>query len=242
MQYKSGIIRAILPNRVGGAIAGHGPRGACATRITLNDRMNSAKTWCGVSLLAYFVAGGGALAQGDAGPPVPPADQTDYLIGPGDILNVFVWRQEELSRASVPVRPDGQISTPLVEDMVAVNKTPTQLARDIEGVLAEFIRTPKVTVIVEQFVGTFGAQIRVLGAVARPGPVPYRERMTLLDVLLEAGGLTEFAGGNRSKLMRTVDGKPEERRLRLERLLNGDLKENIAVQPGDVVVVPQAVF
>jgi polysaccharide export outer membrane protein len=186
------------------------------------------KTW-GLSLLACFMVGHGALAQGTAEPPVPPADQADYLIGPGDVLNVFVWRQDELSRTSVPVRPDGQISTPLVEDMVAVNKTPTQLARDIEGVLSEFIRSPKVTVIVEQFVGTFGAQIRVLGAVVRPGPVRYREPMTLLDVLLEAGGLTEFAAGNRSKLMRTVNGKPEEHRLRLERLLNGDLGQNMAV-------------
>jgi polysaccharide export outer membrane protein len=166
----------------------------------------------------------------------------DYQIGPGDNLTVFVWRQEELS-AKVPVRPDGMISTPLVEDMMAVGKTPTELARDIEEVLSEYIRSPQVTIIVEQFVGTFGAQIRVLGEVQNPGPVPYRERMTLLDVLLEVGGLTEFASGNKSKLIRTVDGQAEEKRIRLDRLLNrGDLSENLEVRPGDVVVVPASVF
>jgi polysaccharide export outer membrane protein len=169
-------------------------------------------------------------------------DNKDYIIGPGDTLNVFVWRQPELS-SNVPVRPDGQISTPLVEDMVAVGKTPTQLARDIEEVLSEYIRSPQVTIIVEQFVGAFGAQIRVLGQAVNPGPVPYRERMTLLDVMLEVGGLTDFASGNRSKLVRTVDGKAEETRIKLDNLLNkGDLGENLPVQPGDVIVIPEAIF
>ncbi|MGD8325217.1 MAG: SLBB domain-containing protein, partial [Gammaproteobacteria bacterium] len=121
--------------------------------------------------------------------------------------------------------------------------TPTELARDIENVLSEYIRSPQVTIVVEQFVGTFNAQIRVLGEVANPGSIPYRERMTLLDVMLEVGGLTEFASGNRSKLVRTVDGEAEETRVRLDRLLNrGDLSENRDVQPGDVVVVPASVF
>ena len=185
-----------------------------------------------------------SIATAQEAPPDPAviASQSDYQIGPGDNLTVFVWRQPELS-TQVPVRPDGQISTPLVEDMVAVGKTPTELARDVEGVLAEYIRSPKVTIIVEQFVGTFGAQIRVLGEVQTPGSVAYRERMTLLDVLLEVGGLTEFASGNRGKLVRTVDGKSEETRVRLDRLLNrGDLSENLEVQPGDVVVVPASVF
>ena len=165
-----------------------------------------------------------------------------YLIGPGDTLNVFVWNQDDLT-AQVPVRPDGQISTPLVEDMVAVGKTPSELARDIESVLSEYIRQPKVTIIVENFVGAPGAQIRVLGQVENPGTVPYREGMTLLDVLLEVGGLTEFASGNRAKLIRTRDGQSNESRLRLDNLLNrGDLGENMAVQPGDVISVPEAVF
>jgi polysaccharide export outer membrane protein len=205
--------------------------------------MNNAGPWWGVSLLASLIAGA-ALAQGDAEPPTPPTppeDQRDYQIGPGDTLNVFVWREESLSR-TVPVRPDGLISTPLVEDMAAVGKTPSELARDIEEVLSEYLRSPKVTVIVERFVGTFSAQIRVLGAVERPGPIPYRERMTLLDVVLEAGGLTEFAAGNRATLTRTVDGKQEKHRVKLARLLKGDLALNLAVRPGDVIVVPTAAF
>jgi polysaccharide export outer membrane protein len=166
----------------------------------------------------------------------------NYLIGPGDALNIFVWREPELS-TSVPVRPDGRISTPLVEDIVAVGKTPTQLARDIEEVLSEFIRTPQVTVIVQGFVGTFEAQIRVLGQVARPGPIPYRDQMTLLDVMLAAGGLTPFASGNRAKVVRSVDGESVERRVKLRSLLEkGDLEENLRMQPGDVVIVPAAAF
>jgi polysaccharide export outer membrane protein len=183
-----------------------------------------------------------ATAQDVSANRVSSEQSNDYQIGPGDNLQVFVWRQPELS-TTVPVRPDGMISTPLVEDMRAVGKSPTELARDIEEVLSEYIRSPQVTIIVEQFVGTFGAQIRVLGEVQTPGAVPYRERMTLLDVLLEVGGLTEFASGNRGKLVRTVDGKTEEMRVRLDKLLNkGDLSENVEVRPGDVVVVPASVF
>jgi polysaccharide export outer membrane protein len=194
-----------------------------------------------------FVLSGAVLESPVLAQSAPPqaavSNETgDYLIGPGDTLNVFVWRQPELS-SEVPVRPDGQISTPLVEDMMAVGKTPSELARDIESVLSEYIRDPQVTIIVEEFVGTFGAQIRVLGAIVNPGSVPYRERMTLLDVMLEVGGLTEFAAGNRSKLVRTTDGATDESRVRLDKLLNkGDLSENIAMRPGDVVVVPEAVF
>lgn len=198
---------------------------------------------CKVSLALVLAAiAAGAVAQEAGNPPAVLNDTGEYQIGPGDTLEVFVRGEEELS-SRVPVRPDGRISTPLVEDMVAVGKTPSELARDIEGVLSEYLRTPQVTVIVEEFVGTFGAQIRVLGQVRNPGAVPYRERMTLLDVMLEVGGLTEFASGNRSRLVRTVDGETEERRVRLDRLLNrGDLSENIVMQPGDVIVVPEAVF
>lgn len=182
-----------------------------------------------------------AQSAGDT-PPPSPVDPDTYQIGPEDSLNVFVWRMPELSIV-VPVRPDGKISTPLVEDIVAVGKTPTQLARDIETQLAEYIRSPQVTVIVERFVGTFSAQIRVLGAVVNPGPVPYRDRMTLLDVIFEAGGLTQFAAGNRAKLVRNVGGQSEEHKVRLRRLVEkGDLDENMPVQPGDVIIVPEAVF
>jgi polysaccharide export outer membrane protein len=207
-----------------------------------NARFSRLRTYLAVILMSLA---GAASAQSDGQIQTASTSTNEageYLIGPGDTLNVFVWRQEELS-AQVPVRPDGQISTPLVEDMVAVGKTPSHLARDIENVLAEYIRSPQVTIIVEQFVGTFGAQIRVLGQVQNPGSVPYRENMTLLDVLLEVGGLTEFAAGNRSKLRRTVDGRSSETRIRLDNLMNrGDLDENTDMQPGDVIVVPEAVF
>jgi polysaccharide export outer membrane protein len=202
-------------------------------------RYRRRRAFVGLLLAAGIACTNIALAQA---PPVPPPGSENYLIGPGDTLNVFVWRQPELS-ATVPVRPDGQISTPLVEDIVAVGKTPTELARDVEKVLAEYIRTPQVTVIVEGFVGTFAAQIRVLGQVVNPGPVAYRDRMTLLDVVLEAGGLTEFAAGNRAKLTRTVDGKVVEHRVKVKKLIEkGDLSENMPVQPGDVLVIPEAVF
>jgi polysaccharide export outer membrane protein len=164
------------------------------------------------------------------------------LIGPGDTLQIFVWGQPELS-VTVPVRPDGRVSTPLIEDLVAVGKTPTQLAQEMEGVLAEYLRSPEVNVIVQEFVGTFGTQIRVLGQVVRPGVVPYRERMTLLDVMIEVGGLTQFAAGNRSRLVRTVDGTSQEFRVRVDDLVNeGRIEENVAMQPGDIVIVPEAVF
>jgi polysaccharide export outer membrane protein len=166
----------------------------------------------------------------------------DYVIGPGDTLNIFVWREPDFS-TTLPVRPDGRISTPLVEDMVAVGKTPSQLARDVEQVLAEFLRNPQVTVMVEDFVGTFKSQVRVLGEVASPGSYPYRDGMTLLDALTEAGGLTEFAAGRRGLLRRSVDGKQEELRVRIDRLMKeGDLDQNRSLLPGDVIVVPEAVF
>ena len=166
----------------------------------------------------------------------------EYLIGPGDDLNVFVWREDDLS-VSIPVRPDGRISTPLVEDMVAVGKTPSELARDIEEVLAEFHNDPRVTIIVQSFVGTFETQVRVLGEVANPGSYPFRDGMTLVDVLIEAGGLTEFAAGRRGKIRRIVEGEQQEMRVRVDRLMErGDLSKNVTLVPGDVIVVPAAVF
>jgi polysaccharide biosynthesis/export protein len=166
----------------------------------------------------------------------------EYLIGPGDTLEIFVWRQEDLS-VTVPVRPDGRISTPLVEDLVAVNKTPTELAREIESALAEYVRSPQVNVIVQGFVGTPGAQVRVLGQAVQPRSIPYRDRMTLLDVILEAGGLTEFAAGNRSRLIRNVDGESREIRVRLDDLVRkGKIEHNVALQPGDILIIPEAVF
>ena len=182
-------------------------------------------------------------ASGQAPDGQPSASSpSDYRIGPGDTLNVVVWRQPDLS-ALIQVRPDGKISTPQVEDMQAIGKTPTQLARDIEGVLAEILRTPQVTVMVEGFVGVVDSQIRVIGEVVMPGAFAYRDGMTLLDVVLAAGGLTDFARGNRSKLTRMVDGELREIRIRLKDLMDkGDLSVNMPMLPGDVVVVPEAVI
>jgi polysaccharide biosynthesis/export protein len=197
----------------------------------------------GTGLLLLAAAG---CATGPTAADVPTegaASQGEYIIGPGDQLRVFVWRNPDIS-ATVPVRPDGRISTPLVEDMVAVGKTPTQLARDIESELAEYIRSPQVNIIVENFVGTFAEQIRVVGQAAEPRSLPYRERMTLLDVMIEVGGLNQFAAGNRARVVRQgVNGETQEIRVRLHDLLNrGDIRQNILMYPGDVVIIPESFF
>jgi polysaccharide export outer membrane protein len=175
--------------------------------------------------------------------PAAPAPTVDnnYIIGPGDVLQVFVWRNPELT-ASIPVRPDGKITTPLVEDMVAVGKTPTQLQHDIEKVLGEYIKAPQVNVIVTQPLSSF-SQVKVIGKVARPQSLPYREGMTVLDAVLASGGLDQFAAGNRAKLVRTENGKTREIRIKLSNLVNdGDLAQNLPLKPGDVLVVPESRF
>ncbi len=169
-------------------------------------------------------------------------DQSNYRIGPGDTLEVFVWRNPEIS-TTIEVRPDGMISTPLVEDMVAVDKTPTQLARDMEGVLATYIKSPSVNIIVSGFQGTPGSMIRVVGQAQNPQAIPYREGMTILDVMIAVGGLGEFAAGNKAKLVRNVNGTPQQYRVRLGDLLNkGDIEENVAIEPGDVIIIPESFF
>jgi polysaccharide biosynthesis/export protein len=171
----------------------------------------------------------------------PPANNETYIIGPGDQLQLFVWRNPELS-ANIPVRPDGKISTPLVPDMVAVGKTPTELAKDLEKVLAEYIRSPQVNVIVAQPASVF-SQVRVIGQVSKPQAVAYRQGMSVLDVVLAVGGLAPFAAGNRSKIIRKVDGKEREIKVKLADLVNkGDMKQNVPMVPGDVLVVPESRF
>jgi len=176
--------------------------------------------------------------------PQAPADSSpgsQYRIGPGDTLQVFVWRNPDLS-VTVPVRPDGKISTPLVENMVAVGKTPPELARDMETVLGEYVRSPKVNIIVTNAVSTF-SQVKVVGQVKTPQSVAYHEGQTVLDVVLAVGGLTEFAAGNRAKIVRVRGGKQSEIKVRLNDLVNkGDMKQNIPLQPGDVLVVPESRF
>jgi len=169
-------------------------------------------------------------------------DQTNYQIGPGDMLDIFVWRNPEIS-TQVPVRPDGRISTPLVEDMIAVGKTPSELARDMELVLATYIKAPSVNVIVTEFHGIFAKQVRVVGQAANPQSIPYREGMTVLDLMISVGGLGEFAAGNRAKLVRSVDGKTMEYRVRLDDLLNkGEIEQNVDIKPGDVLIIPESFF
>lgn len=163
-----------------------------------------------------------------------------YLIGPGDSVQIFVWRNPEVSQ-SVTVRPDGKITTPLVEDLPATGKTPTQLARDIEKVLETYIRQPIVTVIMGGFGGPYSEQIRVVGEAARPQALPYREKMTLLDVMIQVGGLTQFASGNQAKIVRLVDGQQKQFVVRIDDLLkDGDITANIDMLPGDVLIVPES--
>jgi polysaccharide export outer membrane protein len=165
----------------------------------------------------------------------------DYIIGPGDTLQIFVWRNPDLT-ITVPVRPDGKISTPLVEDMVAVGKTPTNLARDIEQALAVYVKSPEVNVIVTLPASVF-SQVKVIGQVLHPQALPYRDGMTVLDAVLAVGGLAQFAAGNRARIVRNDNGKPVEIKVRLDTLVNnGDMKQNVALRPGDVLVVPESRF
>ena len=166
---------------------------------------------------------------------------SDYIIGPGDTLQVFVWRNPELS-VTVPVRPDGKISTPLVENMVAVGKTSPQLARDMEGVLSEYVRSPKVNIIVTTAASAFSL-VKVVGQVLHPQALPYREGMTVLDAVLAVGGLTQFASGNRARIVRVEKGQENIIHVKLGDLVNsGDVRENVPLKPGDVLVVPQSLF
>jgi polysaccharide export outer membrane protein len=193
------------------------------------------------SCLVTLVFGMASAGEPQVAASAPSARSNDYVIGPGDTLQIFVWRSPELS-STVPVRPDGKISTPLVEDMIAVGKTPAQLARDIEAVLAVYVKLPQVNVIVTQALSAF-SQIKVIGQVQHAQSVPYREGMTVLDVVLQVGGLMPYAAGNRSKVIRVENGKQQDIKIKLEALINqGDMKQNLALKPGDVLVVPQTRF
>jgi polysaccharide biosynthesis/export protein len=181
----------------------------------------------------------GAVAETE--PPPNPSVPADYRIGPGDTLKVYVFQNDELS-TTVPVRPDGKISTPLVEDMVAVGKTPSQLARDIEKSLGEYVKAPKVNVVVMIAVSVF-SQVKVIGQVKTPQALPYRDGMTVLDAVLAVGGMGQFAAGNRAHVVRTENGKQTEIKVRLDALVNnGDMKQNLLLKPGDVLVVPETRF
>lgn len=166
----------------------------------------------------------------------------DYLIGPGDTVNIIVWRNPEVSM-SVPVRPDGKITTPLVDDLPASGKTSSHLARDIEKALAKYIQDPIVTVIVTGFVGPYSEQIRVIGQAAKPQALPYRQGMSLLDVMIAVGGITEFASGNKASIIRGAGEARQTLTVRLNDLVkDGDISANMPMRPGDILVIPESFF
>ncbi len=165
-----------------------------------------------------------------------------YRVGPLDALDIFVWRMPELSR-TVTVRPDGRISMPLIDDLAATGKTPSQLAKDIERALAKYVQDPTVTVIVGGFHGPFDQQVRIIGEAADPQALPYQANMTVLDVMIAVHGLTRFASGNRAELIRVVDGRQATIPVRLDDLIkDGEVGANVPVEPGDILIIPQAWF
>jgi polysaccharide export outer membrane protein len=202
------------------------------------------KGWFTTGFLA-LVLGLGGCSSTKAYPPLDElssAVDTPYLIGPGDTLKIDVWRNPELS-GTIPVRPDGKISSPLVEDLWASDKTSTQLARDIEKVLAKYVRKPVVTVIVTNFGGVYRQQIRVIGEATTPQALPYRENMTLLDVMIAVGGITDFAAGNKASVVRRSGSNNQQFGVRLKDLVKGgDLSANVAMRPGDILIIPQSFF
>lgn len=200
-------------------------------------------THFGLALCA-FILGGCATNNYPSAPTAedPNSASHQYHIGPGDSLNVIVRNNADVSMA-VSVRPDGTITTPLVEDMPASGKTPSVLARDIEKALSQFIQEPKVTVIVTAYSGPYGEQIRVIGQAAKPQALPYRQGMSVLDVMIAVGGITEFAAGNKANIIRTVDGKQQKFAVRLNDLIkDGDVSANVPVRPGDILVIPESFF
>jgi polysaccharide export outer membrane protein len=200
-----------------------------------------------LSVLGGALALGGCASQYGDRSELPKASgdaqySTRYRIAPGDSVQIFVWRNPEVS-TSVPVRPDGLLSAPLLEEVPAAGKTPAELARDLEAELSTYLRDPLVTVIVNGFVGTFREQIRILGEATSPQALLYKDSMTLLDVMIQTGGITEFADGNNATLVRMVDGKEQSFRLRLDDLIrDGDITANVDMRPGDVIIVPEAWF
>lgn len=213
----------------------HSPRSVFLRRISAR--------WASLlaCVLAFGLAGCGSLGGLPPAPLNAAASDYSYVIGAGDTLNIIVWRNPELSM-TVPVRPDGKISAPLVDELVAQGKTSTAIARDIEKKLSTFVRDPVVTVIVTGFVGPFSEQIRVVGEAARPQFLPFRQKMTLLDVMIAVGGLTDFADGNGATILRTSEGT-KQYSVRLKDLIRrGDASANVEMRPGDILIIPQGFF
>lgn len=188
-----------------------------------------------------LVAAGCASNKYAPAPTLAASSDYSYRIGPGDTVNIIVWRNPELSM-SVPVRPDGKLASPLIEDLPALGKDPTALARDIEQALGKFIRDPVVTVIVTQFVGPYSEQIRVIGEAAKPQVLPYKQKMTLLDVMIAVGGITDFADGNGASILRASDDN-KQYGVRIKDLVKrGDVSANVEMKPGDVLIIPRSWF
>lgn len=209
----------------------------------MSIRFRNVNHWRG--LVAAFATV--LLALGGCSSTYPPAPATaaggdySYIVGAGDSLNIVVWRNPELSTV-VPVRPDGKVTTPLVDELMAQGKTTSQIAREIEARLGQFVRDPRVTVLVTAFVGPYSEQIRVVGQAARPQFLPYKQKMTVLDVMIAVGGLTDFADGNGASIVRTSEGN-KQYGVRLGDLIKrGDVSANVEMRPGDILIIPQSFF
>jgi polysaccharide export outer membrane protein len=199
--------------------------------------------WAALAIAAVFLAACASPKPETVNMPASAAaEQTEYRIGPGDTLQVFVWNQPELT-VTVPVRPDGMISTPLISGVPAAGKTAPELAKDLEKALSEFVRNPTVSVMVTTFVGSYADQIRVVGQAAKPQALSYRANMTLLDVMIAVGGLAQFAAGNRAVLVRQEGDKQVRIPVRISDLIDdGDISANVAMRPGDVLIIPESRF
>jgi polysaccharide export outer membrane protein len=219
----------------------------------------SAKSWAAKSFATLAATVGavaltGCATTGGSGQTLPPAEfvangnenqvSENYIIGALDEITIFVWRNQELG-ANVQVRPDGRITTPLITDMVAAGKTPAQLADDIRAALSSYIQEPLVSVMVNRPQGSFSQQIRIVGATERPAAIPYRANMTLLDAMIAVGGLSEFAAGDRARLVRVdrASGQQREYHVRIASLIRrGDVRANVRLEPGDVIIIPESMF
>jgi polysaccharide export outer membrane protein len=211
-------------------------------QMSIHTSLAATVRWVAIAVIGVTLAACASQPKTVTAPVPAKTEQSEYRIGPGDMLQVFVWNQPELT-VTVPVRPDGMISTPLISGVPAEGKTAPQLAKDLETALSEFVRNPTVSVMVTSFVGAYADQIRVVGQAAKPQSLPYRANMTLLDVMIAVGGLAEFAAGNRAVLVRQEGDQQSRIPLRLRDLLDkGDISANMAMRPGDVLIIPESRF
>lgn len=207
-----------------------------------NRERSVQRIWRGATALLVALLLAGCQNSPPPPPPSTPQANSEYVIGAGDTLDIFVWRNPDLS-VKVPVRPDGRISMPLVPDVVAVGKTTSGLAHEIAQRLQKYINEPNVTVMVDKFVGPFTRQVRIIGEAAEPRAIPYRANMSLLDAMIEVGGLTKYAAGNDAVLVRMVDGKQQSFSVHLGSLIrDGNVSANVPLSPGDIIIIPQRVF